>query len=223
MHGEGPFLTPGDPPGHGTRPPRPGPIFTYTPWLSMGSAFLATTAISAALYARGDGSWSARRDVAPAGGALLTASKWQRVETPTPRITGPGSTTERAPRGSSCSDGRWTEQWVPNPRFVPSSSGGRAARSRSEHRRLRERPRADPARPGEHHRAGPLLPTHGGGDGAVPSAEWVEAAARGRRSAPAGPHPRGGLVDPALVAEGAVVEVEHPDHGRLRQAGSSTG
>ena len=32
--------------------PRPGPIFTYTPWLSMGTAFLATTGINAALFAR---------------------------------------------------------------------------------------------------------------------------------------------------------------------------
>src|ERR1700681_4869839 len=53
MHGEEPFLPDLEiPDGMEPGSPRSGPIFTYTPWLSMGAAFLATTGINAALFAR---------------------------------------------------------------------------------------------------------------------------------------------------------------------------
>jgi len=53
INGDEPFLPDlpvpeGMPPG----PPRPGPIFTHTPWPSLCAAYLATTGINAALLAR---------------------------------------------------------------------------------------------------------------------------------------------------------------------------
>ena len=61
-----------------------GPILTYTPWLSMGTAFLATTGDQRRAVRPGaDRARPARRDLAAASGVLSqTASKWQRVGTP---------------------------------------------------------------------------------------------------------------------------------------------
>ena len=51
--GDEPFLPELEvPEGMAPGAPREGPIFTYTPWPSMCAAFLATTGVSAALYAR---------------------------------------------------------------------------------------------------------------------------------------------------------------------------
>ena len=63
---------------------------------------LATTGISAALYARhAHRARPARRDLAAAGRVHVTASKWQRAEHSDAPASGPGSTTSGRPRASS--------------------------------------------------------------------------------------------------------------------------
>ena len=53
MNNEEPFLPELEiPEGMEPGSPRSGPIFTYTPWPSLCTAFLASTGINAALYAR---------------------------------------------------------------------------------------------------------------------------------------------------------------------------
>src|SRR5690606_12171410 len=62
-------------------PPRNGPVFSAVPWPSLGAFYSATTAVSAALYAReltGIGQWV---EASLLQGVLcLTTGNWQRAE-----------------------------------------------------------------------------------------------------------------------------------------------
>ena len=83
-------------------PPRPGPIFTHTPWPSLCAAYLATTGINAALLARERDGRGQHVETSLLQAALaLTTGKWQKAENSGPPATGPGSTTSGPPRGSS--------------------------------------------------------------------------------------------------------------------------
>ena len=121
MNGDEPYLPDLEiPDGMEPGSPRSGPIFTYTPWPSMAAAFLAAVGINAALLARERTGRGQHVETSLLQAAFsLTASKWQRAEHNDP----PGYRTwiydRRAPKGFfRCSDDRWVEQWVPNPRFV---------------------------------------------------------------------------------------------------------
>src|SRR5438132_1827861 len=87
MHGREPYL-PELPIPDGMEPgsPRSGPIFTYTPWLSFCAAFLATTGINAALFARLHTGRGQHVETSLLQAALtVTSAKWQRVELPDAR------------------------------------------------------------------------------------------------------------------------------------------
>ena len=121
MHGEEPFLPDLEiPEGMEPGSPRAGPIFTYTPWLSMGTAFLATTGINAALFARVHTGRGQHVETSLLQAALTeTASKWQRVGRPDALGYRSWIYDRRAPKGFfKCADGRWIQQWVPHPRFA---------------------------------------------------------------------------------------------------------
>ena len=120
MNGDEPYLPDLEiPDGMEPGSPRSGPIFTYTPWPSMAAAFLAAVGINAALLARERTGRGQHVETSLLQAAFsLTASKWQRAEHNDP----PGYRTwiydRRAPKGFfRCSDDRWVEQWVPNPRL----------------------------------------------------------------------------------------------------------
>ncbi len=222
MQGEGPFLEDLEipermPPGA----PRPGPLFTYTPWLSMGSAFIATTAISAALYARTKTGRGQHIETSLLQSALsLTASKWMRVE----ESNAPGFRSwiydRRAHKGFfQCSDGRWTEQWVPNPRFVLSSSEGDRLEMNPSITSVVDNPQRVPPDPENIVVLAHYFEPMAAAMARFPSNEWVEAAARAGVPLQPVRTPEEALSDPALLAESAVLEVDHPEHGRLRQAG----
>jgi crotonobetainyl-CoA:carnitine CoA-transferase CaiB-like acyl-CoA transferase len=221
MHGEGPYLEDLDvpeamPPG----PPRPGPIFTYTPWLSMGSAFLATTAISAALYSRLLTGRGQHLETSLLQAALaMTASKWMRVEHNDAPHYRSWIYDERASKGFfKCADGRWIEQWVPNPRFVLSSGEGDELVADTSVR-LRDDPARIPPDPENIVVLAHYFPAMAEAFARFPSGQWVEAARQAGVPLQPVRTPEEALEDPALLAESAVVEVEHPEHGPLRQAG----
>src|SRR6476469_2047593 len=92
----------------------------------MCAAFPATTGINAALFARERTGRGQHVETSLLQAALsLTASKWLRVE----RHDATGFRTwiydRRATKGFfRCADGRWVQQWVPNPRFTLSSADG---------------------------------------------------------------------------------------------------
>jgi len=222
MNGEGPFLPDLEvPEGMAPGSPREGPIFTYTPWLSMCAAFLASTGINAALFARLHTGRGQHVETSLLQAALsVTTSKWQRAEHHDTVGYPTWIYDSRAPKGFYlCSDGRWVEQWVPNPQFALSSTDGEELEFRGAVARARDDPARIPPDPENivvlayYHRQ--MAEAYA----RFPSAEWVEV---GRQAGlPLQPvrTPEEALVDPALVAEGAVVDVEHPEHGVLRQAG----
>ncbi|WP_436776583.1 CaiB/BaiF CoA transferase family protein [Yinghuangia sp. YIM S09857] len=222
MHGEGPFLADLEiPEGMAPGAPRPGPIFTYTPWLSMGAAFLASTGVNAALFAREHTGRGQHVETSLLQAALsATASKWQRVGRPDAVGYRSWVYDRRAPKGIfRCSDGRWIQQWVPNPAFVLSSADGETLAERRDITSVRE----DPDRIGPDPESIVILahyfPEMAEAFAKFPSDEWVTVAAQAGVPLQPVRTPEEALRDPALLAEHAVVDVEHPDHGPLRQAG----
>jgi crotonobetainyl-CoA:carnitine CoA-transferase CaiB-like acyl-CoA transferase len=222
MHGEGPFLEDLDVPAD--MPPgakRPGPIFTYTPWLSMASALLATTGISAALYARLRTGRGQHVETSLLQAALaVTASKWMRVEHNDAPYFRSWIYDRRANKGFfKCSDGRWVEQWLPNPNFVLTSSEGDALVVDPGTGSIRDDPARIPPDPENIVVLAHYFEPMAAAFARFSQAEWVEAARKAGVPTQPVRTPEEALADPALLAESAVVEVEHPDHGWLRQAG----
>ncbi len=222
MHGEEPFLPDLEiPEGMEPGSPRRGPIFTYTPWLSMGTAFLATTGINAALFAREHTGRGQHVETSLLQAALTeTASKWQRVGRP----DAPGYRSwvydRRAPKGFfKCADGRWIQQWVPHPRFALSSAAGDTLAVRRDVDRVVN----DPDRIGPDPENIVVLahyyPEMVEAFSRFPSDQWVTVAAQAGVPLQPVRTPEEALGDSALLEEGAIVDVDHPEHGTLRQAG----
>ena len=222
MFGEEPYLE-DLPIPEGMEPgsPRSGPIFTYTPWPSMCAAYLATVGINAALFARLRTGKGQHVETSLLQAALsMTASKWQRAE----RSDEPGYRTwiydRRAPKGFFlCKDGRWIEQWVPNPRFIMSSADGDTLELRRDVANVRN----DPDRVGTAPENIVVLahyhPELVEAVARFDSEDWVRVGRDGGVPLQPVRTPEEALCDPALIAESAVVDVEHPDHGVLRQVG----
>jgi crotonobetainyl-CoA:carnitine CoA-transferase CaiB-like acyl-CoA transferase len=222
MHGEDPYL-PDLPIPEGMEPgsPRSGPIFTYTPWPSICAAYLATTGINAALLARLRTGRGQHVETSLLQAALsLTASKWIRAERNDEPFYRTWIYDRRAPKGFfQCADGRWVEQWVPNPRFVMSSADGDTL----VHRRDVDKVRDDPDRIGTPPENIVVLahyfPEMVDAFARFDSDDWVRVAEEAGVPLQPVRTPEEALADPALVAESAVVEVDHPDYGTLRQVG----
>jgi crotonobetainyl-CoA:carnitine CoA-transferase CaiB-like acyl-CoA transferase len=222
MHGEEPYLADLEiPDGMEPGAPREGPIFTYTPWLSMGAAFLATTGISAALLARSRTGRGQRVETSLLQAAMsATASKWMRVGRPEAVGLRSWVYDRRAPKGFfKCSDGRWIEQWVPNPRFALSSADGEKLALRRDIDRARDDPDRIAPDPESIIILAHYFPEMVEAFARFPSDEWVEVARQAGVPLQPVRTPEEALQDPALLAEEAVVDVPHPDHGSLRQAG----
>ncbi len=222
MHGEGPYLPDLEiPEGMAPGSPRSGPIFTATPWPSLCTAYLATTGISAALYARLRTGRGQHVETSLLQAAFtLTASKWLRAE----HNDLPGFRTwiydERAPKGFYlCSDGRWVEQWVPNPGFVLRSADGDTLAFRSAVDRVLDDPDRIPSDSENIVVLAHYHPLMAAAVARFPSDEWTRVAAQAGVPLQPVRTPEEALADPALIADGAVVDVESPEHGTLRQVG----
>ncbi|MGA8369632.1 MAG: CoA transferase [Acidimicrobiales bacterium] len=222
IHGEDPYL-PDLPVPEGMEPgsPRSGPIFTYTPWPSICAAYLATTGINAALLARLRTGRGQRVETSLLQAALsLTASKWIRAERNDEPFYRTWVYDQRAPKGFfRCADDRWVEQWVPNPRFVLSSADG----DELAHRRGVGRVRDDPDRIGTPPENIVVLahyfPEMVDAFARFDSDDWVRVAEEAGVPLQPVRTPEEALSDPSLLAESAVVDVDHPDFGPLRQVG----
>jgi crotonobetainyl-CoA:carnitine CoA-transferase CaiB-like acyl-CoA transferase len=222
INGDEPFLPDleipeGMPPG----PPRPGPIFTATPWPSLCAAYHATLGINTALLARQRDGRGQHVETSLLQAALaLTTGKWQKTENF--RATGYPTWIydQRASKGFfMCSDGRWIETWVPNPRFILSSAAGDTLEVRSDLASARDDDARIPPDPENIVVLAHYWPAMKEAIARFPSDEWVRVAAEAGVPLQLVRTPEEALADPALVAEGAVVDIEHPEHGRLRQVG----
>ncbi len=209
------------PPGMAPGAPRSGPIFTYTPWPSLCAAYLATTGISAALHVRQSTGRGQLVETSLLQAAMtLTMGKWQRVENPWATGYRMWITDSRAPKGHFlCADGRWVHHWVPNPMFVLSSADGDELASRRGITNVRN----DPDRVGNDPENIIVLahyhPEMAAAMERFPSTEWVRVAREYGVPLQQVRTPEEGLADRALFAEGAIVELDDPVHGPLRQVG----
>ncbi len=210
------------PPGCADGPDRTGPLYPRSRWPSLGAAYLATTGISAALYARehtGRGQWV---ETSLLQGVLVsTAGGWQRAERP--HSDGYLSWIYD-PRGSKghfqCADGRWVQNWVPNPSFALGVSQGDEL---SVDDRI-NKPTDDPTRIGPDYAELVVLahyhPQMAAAYARFDADDWVATAAEAGVPLQRVRSPEEAIADPALAADGITVAVDDPEVGRIRHVGA---
>ncbi len=203
-------------------PDRSGPMFSASPWPSLGAFYLASTAVSAALFARqttGRGQWV---ETSLLQGALGGGSGvWQRAEDPDATLFNSWVLGSRSPKGHfECSNGRWIHNWSPNPRFILTASEGDRLNSSPD-----LKAQNDPDRFG----MGPeelLVMSHYQPIMAerarkFPSKAWVDAAALADATVQEVRPPEEALTDPLMLKDGCVAEIDDADLGPIRQVGIS--
>ena len=201
--------------------PREGPIFNYSPWLCLEAAMLASAGINAALLARettGRGQ-SVETSLLQAAMACTTA-KWLRVQEPDTPLFQSWIYDRRAPKGFFlCSDGRWVQQWVPNPNFVLSSADGDELAMRRGDVKMKDDPDRISPDPENLVVLAHYHPLMAEAVAKFPSTDWTRVAAEAGVPLQPVRTPEEALADEALISEGAIVTLPHPEHGELRQAG----
>ena len=201
---------------------RDGPLFPRSTWPSLGATFLATLGISAALRARevtGAGQWV---ETSLLQGALAAvALTWQRVENPDAPLYWMWPVDSRSIEGLfECADGRWVHHWTVRPQWVTAVSAGETLTVPD----LEHDYRSDPDRIGME--APDLLvgsflyPSLAEAFRRFPSADWLRVGEQSGMGVALVRSPAEALADPALLADGCVVELDHPDHGRIRHVGN---
>jgi crotonobetainyl-CoA:carnitine CoA-transferase CaiB-like acyl-CoA transferase len=201
---------------------RDGPVFPRSTWPSLGAAFLATLGISAALRARevtGRGQWV---ETSLLQGALAAvALNWQRVDNPDAPLYWMWPVDSRSIEGLfECSDGRWVHHWIVRPSWVTSVSAGDSLVVPDPTHDYRSDPdrigmEADDLLTGYY-----LFPTLAEAFRRFPAHEWARVGAESGMGVALVRSPAEALSDPALLADGCVVELEHPEHGRVRHVGN---
>ena len=201
--------------------PRPGPLFSGVPWISVASCYLATLAVSGALRVREQTGRGQRVSTSLLQGVLATTlSAWQRVEHVETENFQSWISDPRAPKGVfRCADGRWVHQWVPLPDFVLSAAEG----DHVQRTEKTTRPRDATTRIGMdvnemlvlHH----YQPLMAAAIAKFPAEPWIALGAE--VGVPLQPirSPEEALHDEALVADGCVTEVDDPALGPVRQVG----
>ena len=209
------------PPGCFDGPDREGPLYPQSRWPSLGASFLALTGINAALRARlhtGRGQWV---ETSLLQGVLVsTAGGWQRPEHPEADGYMCWIFDPRGSKGHfQCADGKWIQNWVPNPSFALGVSQGDTI---SVDDRI-NKPTDDPTRIGPDYSELVVLAHYHAQMKAAyakyPSKEWLEAAAQVGIPMQPTRRPEDALNDQALIDEGMVVTLDDPEVGPIRQVG----
>ncbi len=209
------------PPGCFDGPDREGPLYPQSRWPSLGASFLALTGINAALRARlhtGRGQWV---ETSLLQGVLVsTAGGWQRPEHPEADGYMCWIFDPRGSKGHfQCADGKWIQNWVPNPSFALGVSQGDTI---SVDDRI-NKPTDDPTRIGPDYSELVVLAHYHAQMKAAyakyPSKEWLEAAAQVGIPMQPTRRPEDALNDQALIDEGIVVTLDDPEVGPIRQVG----
>ena len=200
---------------------RDGPLFPAVPWPSLAAGYLASCAISAALRAReitGRGQWV---ETSLLQGALAAGFPFQRPEDP----DAPGYWTwvmdSRAPKGFfECADGKWVLHWPMSPRFVLGVSAGDELRiPDGQALRVRDDPDRIGLGPDDMVVISYYHPELAAAFRRFPSDQWVAIAAEANIALQAVRSPEDALDDPALLADGCVVELDDPEAGPIRAVG----
>ncbi len=194
---------------------RDGPIFTATPAPSVAAAYLAALGISAALWERehsGRGQWV---ETSLLQAIIVTlGSSWQRAEHPDAAGYDAHILDRRQPWGIVRAADGWLCTWTTRPDWLAAAGAGDEL----------VQPAPDPS--GRRRGVLPVgvlaaaLAEVAPVVAKFPAAAWVGlAAAAGDTAIQPVRTPEEALCDPALLAEDAVVEVDDPELGPLRQAG----
>jgi crotonobetainyl-CoA:carnitine CoA-transferase CaiB-like acyl-CoA transferase len=208
------------PEGAAQGPEREGPLQVSSAFGSTAASFLATLGINAALVERersGLGQLVAT-SLLQAFQAMNFAG-WQRPENPDVPGYWMWVLDRRAPKGIfECADGQWVHQWPMNPAAVidAAESGDLLAdgarRNRDDERRLGMS--AEDLVVLEFY-----FPDLVEAFRKHPSDEWVALGAHIDVGAQVVRSPEQALLDPALLADGCVVEVDDPELGPIRHLG----
>lgn len=214
-----PELT-GPPPGCWVGPDRDGPLFGGVPWASFGAAYIAVVGVNAALRARNLTGRGQQVNASLLQGVLATTvGSWQKVEKPDTPFFLTWVIDRRAPKGFfQCSDGRWTHHWVPLPEFIlkASANGLQLTEELASPKKatLRVSPMAEDMvilHAYQQQLAEAVAP--------YPAKDWVALAAEVGVPVQMVRSPEEALLDPLLVADGCVTEVDDPEFGPIRQVG----
>ena len=150
----------------------------------------------------------------------ITTAKWMRVENTDTPLFQSWIYDRRAPKGFFlCSDGRWVQQWVPNPNFMLSSADGEQLEMRRGEVQMKDDPDRISPDPENLVVLAHYHPLMAEAAAKFPSADWTRVAAEAGVPLQPVRTPEEALSDEALISEDAVVTLPHPDHGPLRQAG----
>ncbi len=202
-------------------PPRPGPMTTAAPAVSIGAFYAVLTGINAAILARettGRGQWVETNLFQGAGAAAGAA--WQRAENPDFEGYNTWIWSSKSPKGHfECKDGRWVHQWVMNPRFVMEASEGDVMNSSPD-----LSTQNDPNRFGTGMEEIVVIahyaPIMAERMKKFTADEWVAASALADVPTQVVRSPEEALADPLLLADGCVRELNDPELGLIRQVGT---
>jgi crotonobetainyl-CoA:carnitine CoA-transferase CaiB-like acyl-CoA transferase len=200
--------------------PRPGPLFSASHWPSLGAFFLASTGVNAALVARETTGRGQLVETSLMQGAFAGAvGVWERAENPDSESLNSWVLGSRSSKGHfKCSDGRWIQNWVPNPRFIMTSSEGDTLNATPD-LTVQNDPNRFGMGPEELVVMSHYQPILADRIKRFPAADWVKAAAIANVTVQDVRSVEESLADPLLLADGCVAEVEDPDLGKIRQVG----
>jgi crotonobetainyl-CoA:carnitine CoA-transferase CaiB-like acyl-CoA transferase len=201
---------------------RKGPVFPRSTWPSLGATYLASLGIAAALRARavtGEGQWV---ETSLLRGVLFAAGlNWQRVENPDAPLYWMWPIDSRSIEGLyECADGRWVHHWTVRPSWVFGASEGEKLDPVPPDMKYRDDPDRLSMEP-EGMLSGIFLhPLLADAFKKYPSAEWEKAGEESQMGVALVRSPAEALADEAYIVDGCVVEVDDPELGRIRHAGT---
>jgi crotonobetainyl-CoA:carnitine CoA-transferase CaiB-like acyl-CoA transferase len=190
--------------------PRPGPLFSGIPWISVATFYNASVAINAALVARERTGRGQHVHTSMLQGALATTvGAWQRVEHADRPAFQSWVIDPRSPKGFfRAADGEWTHHWVPLPSFILNAGEMDELRAGPELKAPRDAPLRVSTQPEDmivlhafHDQMAEAVAKH-------PAQAWVDVAAEVGVPVQRVRSPEEALLDPLLLEDGSVVEVD---------------
>jgi crotonobetainyl-CoA:carnitine CoA-transferase CaiB-like acyl-CoA transferase len=198
------------PPGCMIGADRPGPLFSGVPWISLAAFYNASIAINAALVAREITGRGQHVHTSLLQGVLATTiGPWQRVERADRDSFASWIFDPRAPKGFfQGSDGVWTHHWVMLPSFILGAGELDSLDTDADLPAPRDAPMRITPAPEE------MIVIHAYQEqmreavAKFPGEDWAKLAARVGVPVQVVRSPEDALLDPLLLEDGCVVEVD---------------
>jgi crotonobetainyl-CoA:carnitine CoA-transferase CaiB-like acyl-CoA transferase len=216
---EGPLPGLEAPDGCWVGPDRDGPLFSGVPWVSLATFYIASLGINAAILVREQTGRGQHVNATLLHGVLATTvGGWQKVEHPDAPHFLTWVLDSRAPKAFfKASDGRWLHHWVPLPEFIlNAAANGMQAEGLVGPKQASMRVSTA---------AEDMIVLHALQEqlaeavAKYPSDEWVRLAGEVGTPVQTVRSPEEALLDPLLLADGCVTEVDDPEVGVIRQVG----